>query len=192
MQRGCIFIDDRLQCSDWARSDDRMGPHRMPATFLTRILHFLFSHPARCWSLPTFPCLLTTDKIYLETAGWWEKAKQNCFCQLDLFAANKYSYISQKFQPTKSQCTFPLFARLAACISLQRFYPWDLGRRLYDQLLIIIDCTGTTLVNPFPCQALLPYLLSVSLIVKLRGKFWVCPAASAAVLSTVSQGTSPG
>ena len=75
------------------------------------------------------------------------KNKTKFFCQLDLFAANKYSYISQKFQPTKSQCTFPL-ARLAACISLQRFYPWDLGRRLYYQLLIIIDCTGT-LVNPF-------------------------------------------
>ena len=150
---------------------------------------FYFHTQPGAWSLPTFPCLLTTDKIYLETAGWWEKAKQNCFCQLDLFAANKYSYISQKFQPTKSQCTFPL-ARLAACISLQRFYPWDLGSCLYYQLLIIIDCTGI-LVYPFPCQALLPYLLSVSLIVKLRGKIWVCPAASAAVLSTVSQGTSP-
>ena len=39
----------------------------------------------------------------------------------------------------------------------------------------------TTRVYPFPCQALLPYLWSVSLIVKLRGKFWVCPVRRCSV-----------
>ena len=141
MKRGCIFIDDRLQCSDWARSDDRMGPHRMPATFLTRVLQFSFSHPARCLEPSYFSLPYNHRQNIFGDCWMMGKAKQNCFCQLDLFAANKYSYISQKFQPTKSQCTFPL-ARLAACISLQRFYPWDLGSRLYYQLLIIIDCTG--------------------------------------------------